>query len=90
MPTNLEKKGCFYSLEFAELRIRGGFLNKEKLSCEKSVISEKRGAFWNPKNQRFHRHRGSFTVKVSNLFNMENTDGLHKFPVSGGTGRLSL
>ena len=50
------------------------------------MISEKRGAFWNPKNQRFHRNRGSFWVKVSDFFNMENTDGLHKFPVSGGTG----
>ena len=62
------------------------FLNKGKLSCEYSVISENRGAFWNPKNQRFHRNRGSFKVKVSDFFNMENTDGLHKFPVSGGTG----
>ena len=50
------------------------------------MISEKRGAFWNPKNLRFHRNRGSFKVKVSDFFNMENTDGLHKFPVSGGTG----
>ena len=49
-------------------------------------MSEKRGAFWNPKNQRFHRNRVSFKVKVSVFFHMENTDGLHKFPVSGGTG----
>ena len=54
------------------------------------MISEKRGAFWNPKNQCFHRNRGSFQVKVSDFFNMENTDGLHKFPVSGGTGVILL
>ena len=30
MSANLEKKGCFYSLEFAELRIRGGFPKKGK------------------------------------------------------------
>ena len=53
------------------------------------MIFEKRGSFWNPKNQRFHRNRGSFQVKVSDFFNMENTDGLHKFPVSGGTGELT-
>ena len=27
-----------------------------------------------------------FRVKVTDFFNVENTDGLHKFPVSGGTG----
>ena len=52
------------------------------------MISEKRGAFWNPKNQRFRRNRGSFKVKVSDFVVMENTDGLHKFPVSRGTGSL--
>ena len=54
------------------------------------MISEKRGAFWNNKNQRFHRNRGSFKVRVSDFFNMENTDGLHKFPVSWGTGGWGL
>ena len=53
------------------------------------MISEKKGAFWNPKNQRFHRNRGSFKVKVGDFFNMENTDRLHKFPASGGTGTLT-
>ena len=47
------------------------------------MISEKKGAFWNPKSQHFHRNRGSFKVKVRDSFNMENTDGLHKFPVNG-------
>ena len=50
------------------------------------MISEKRGAFWNPKNLCFHRNRGSFKDKVSDFFSMENTDGLHKFPMSGGNG----
>ena len=30
MSANSEKKGCFYSLEFAEIRIRGGFSKQGK------------------------------------------------------------
>ena len=40
-------------------------------------------------SQSFLKKGGHFgTLKVSDFFNMENTDGLHKFPVSGGTGSL--
>ena len=38
------------------------------------------------------RNKGLFKVKVSEkgvcIFNMKNTDGCHKFPVSGATGRF--
>ena len=46
----------------------------------KTLISGKRGPFWDPRNQLFLRNRGLFKVKVSEkgyFFYVENTDVSH-------------
>ena len=56
------------------------FLNKGKLICDWSVISEKRGILWNSKNQHFRRNRGSFKVKSAVFATWRTLMGYTNFP----------
>ena len=51
------------------------------------ISGKKGGPFGTLKISVFIEIGGVFRLKSAIFFSMENTDGLHKFPVSGGTGK---